>query len=199
MAGGVTQAWARSAWAALLVLVCGVPVAAQTPTAGPAGGGWPQVCTDAQGRTTVQPQACTPLPPQPANGPVLATQLSAAGAREAVRRFRASLTARDAATATSHLAPVFSATIQTASGTSSYDRASFADLVTRVLQAASAYRSVARCAPPVIDGEVAVLRCEVQESMTLLGRSQSGQSSDEHTLSLVDGAVRLVAIRSVQR
>jgi flavin reductase (DIM6/NTAB) family NADH-FMN oxidoreductase RutF len=97
------------------------------------------------------------------------------------------------------LAPTFTASIQTARGTEQYDRATFANMLTRVLNAATTYKSAAKCSAPVIAGTVATVACEVHESLTILKKNSEGISSDTHKIALVDGAAKFVSIDSIQR
>lgn len=157
------------------------------------------VCTDASGKTVYQQQPCLALAPRQENAPVAARAITPAVAAETVRRFRASLSSRDATNAANFLAPGFTASIQTAKGTEQYDRAAFADMLSRVLNAATAYKSAARCSAPVIADASATVACEVHESLTILKKTSDGVSSDTHRIAVVDGAARFVSIASIQR
>lgn len=155
------------------------------------------VCTDAAGKTVYQQQPCPPLPLRRENAPLAAAALTPAVVEETVRRFRASLSNRDAATAAEFLAPTFTASIRTASGTERYDRAAFAGMLTQVLNAAAVYKSAALCAAPVMGDFSASVTCEVRESLTLLKKSSEGLSNDTHKVAVFDGVAKLVSITSV--
>lgn len=157
------------------------------------------VCTDASGKTVYQQQPCLALAPRQENAPVAAKAISPAVAAETIRRFRASLTSRDATMASNFLAPSFTASIQTSKGTEQYDRAAFADMLTRVLNAATVYKSAAKCSAPVIADATATVACEVHESLTILKKTTEGHSSDTHRIAVVEGAAKFVSIASVAR
>jgi len=156
------------------------------------------VCTDASGTTIYQQQPCPSLAPHQENAPVATTKITAAVVSETIRRFRTSLSNRDATTASNFLAPTFTASIQTSKGVEQYDRASFADMLARVLNAATSYQSASQCAAPALAGAAATVTCEVRESYILLKRSAESVSTDTHQIALVDGAAKFVSITSVQ-
>lgn len=157
------------------------------------------VCTDASGKTVYQQQPCLALAPRQENAPVAARTLTAAVATETIRRFRASLSSRDATNAANFLAPSFTASIQTAKGAEQYDRAAFADMLTRVLNAATVYKSSAKCTAPVLADSIATVACEVHETLTILKKTSDGVSSDTHRIAVVDGVAKFVSIASIQR
>jgi len=157
------------------------------------------VCTDASGKTVYQQAPCLSLEPRKENAPVAATAMTASLATETIRRFRASLSSRDATMASHFFAPSFKGSIQDAKGTAHYDRTTFAEMLTLVLNAATAYKSEAKCATPVIAEGIATVVCEVRESITILKKTSESVSSDTHKIGLTDGAAKFVSISSIQR
>jgi hypothetical protein len=149
------------------------------------------VCTDAEGKTVYQDQACLSVAPNARNQPVAAQVLTAPLVLETVRRFQAAMSARDVTTAGQFLTPNFKATITTESGTERYTRTTFIRLMTDVLNAATSYESVARCGDVSIGSGEAVIRCELKERMVLLKRQAGGDSTSEYRVVSSGGRVLL--------
>jgi hypothetical protein len=154
------------------------------------------VCTDADGKRSYQDRPCEALPTKTQNAPLAAGRLDAKTALAAIQRYQAAMSDRDTTAAVRFLARGFSSRAESPKGTEAYDRRGFVQLLTRVLNAASQFRSQANCAAPVADGAKFRVTCAVTESLEILGRKQGANSTEVYTVLLEDGEVRFSEIVS---
>lgn len=154
------------------------------------------VCTDTFGKTIYQDQPCQSVPPVAGNAPIAAKTLTPTVVRDTVKRFNAALSMRDVTTASRFLAPKFKATIEDASGVTRYSRDTFSKLLADVLNAATSYEVLPRCGHVEIQGDEAIVQCELTERLVILKRRHGGTSTDNYRLVLNGGYVQLQAIEA---
>ena len=156
------------------------------------------VCTDAAGRTSIQDQPCMLPAASGKNEPVAATALTPEVAADTVKRFSATLQSRDVVTATRFLAPSFKASLQTDTGQRWLDRQSFTRLLSQSLTAARTYEVKSSCAKPVAVPQGFEVTCETRDTLTLLSKQLGSESTETHTVVLIDGVARFASIKSRQ-
>lgn len=173
-------------WMLIFVLVLGGATAVQAQ----------HVCTDAQGQRSYQDRPCEAMPTKAHNAPLSVDRVDAKTALAAIQRFHAAMTDRDTTAAVRFLSRGFRSTSESPKGKQTYDRRTFARMLTQVLGAASQFRTQAQCAAPVADGAQYRVSCSVTEYLEILSRKQGANSTEVYTVILEDGEVRFSEIVS---
>lgn len=175
--------------ALMIVLACS-PLAAMA-------GGW--ICTDAAGHTSFQDRPCEGKTPSKNLTPVKATELSAAAAKETVRRFDAALNERDMTSAGRLLRTDFKTQFPERDRLVPLGRDEFMDRYTRVVQASKSYRSDHRCQEGELEPQTRTwkLTCRNAESIDILHRAKSTETRELIRLGLEGGELKIVEISNL--
>ncbi len=153
------------------------------------------VCTDSQGKSSIQDKPCDAKDAAPQHAPAQAQTITVAHALDAANRLTAAMQARDVTALRRLLGRGFQAHITRKSNdVVTMDASRFAEFTTRALDAAKSYRVTRTCRhdPAGDSAGVIALRCRYSDRLELFQRVVTSQGDEFLRVSVDRGEVKLL-------